>query len=174
LDEKYIITTIEFMESNYMSKEEIVEVEPLDKDDTIIMAFEKVFYSNTSTYTHVFFSKSAIMIVLNISIGFPGLDPTKDPKRKKEMQYPKAMSEIFKKIENPTYFQKKEIAKIKLKKSKLVATVTIELQPGKGLYGKKKRQGATLSFLKRDYDNVYFVLNNNFKDKLVLISKKSR
>jgi hypothetical protein len=80
------------------------------------------------------------------------------------------MSEIFNKVENPTYFQKKEISKIKLKKSKLVATVSIELHPGKGLYGKKKRKGATLSFLKRDYDNVYFVLNNYFRDKLIIIS----
>jgi hypothetical protein len=157
-----------------MSEEEIIEVEPLDKDDTIVKGFEKVFYSNTSTYTHVFFSKSAIMIVPNLSEGFPAFDSTKDHKTDDELQYPSAMSEIFDKIKNLTYFQKKEIDWVKLKKSKLVATVTIELHPGKGLYGKKKRQGATLSFLKRDYDNVYFVLNNYFKDKLVLISKKIR
>jgi hypothetical protein len=143
-----------------MSEGDIIEVEPLDKDDTIIMVFEKVFYSNTSTYTHVFFSKSGIMIAPNIT--------------NEESGYPKTMSEFFKTIENPTYFQKREIETIKLAKSKLVAKVTIELLPGKGLYGKKKRKGATLSFLKRDYDNVYFVLNNYFRDELVLISRKSR
>ena len=82
------------------------------------------------------------------------------------------MSVIFDKIENPTYFQKKEIAQIKLKKSKMTTMVSIELKPGKGLYGKQKRQGATLSFLRKDYDNVYFVLNNYFKEKLILLSKK--
>lgn len=157
-----------------MSEGDIIEVQPLDKDDKIIMSFEKVFYSNTSTYIHVFFSKSAIMIVTNLSQGFPAFESPKDTKIADELLYPSTMSEIFDKIENPTYFQKREIETIKLAKSKLVATVTIELLPGKGLYGKKKRKGATLSFLKRDYDNVYFLLNNYFRDELVLISRKSR
>lgn len=164
-----------------MDEEEMIEVEPLDKDDTIIMSFEKVFYSNTSTYSHVFFSKSAIMIVpttslekADVDLELPSDDSAGRKKSRKELHYPITMSEIFYKIENPYYYEKKEIAKIKLKKSKLVATVTIELHPGKGLYGKKKRQGVTLSFLKRDYDNVYFILNAHFRDKLVLISKKIR
>ncbi|UCE39298.1 MAG: hypothetical protein JSW00_08790 [Thermoplasmata archaeon] len=157
-----------------MNKGEIIEVDPLDKDDTIVMGFDKVFYSNKSSYIDVYFSKSAIMMVPSMSSGFSAFDSTEGHKTNNEMQYPTVMSEIFDRIQNPTYYQKKEIAKIKLKKSKMMTMVTIELHPGTELYGKQKRRGATLSFLGKDYDIVHFVLNSYFKDKLVLLSKKMR
>lgn len=158
-----------------MTEGEIIEVEPMDPDDTIIMGFEKVWYNDVGTYVKVFFSKSAILLVPTFSLSnilwctiyFP-FEAHKSHKVKKDLQYPLTMSEIFQKIEVPIIFEKKDINRITLKKSVMVAIVTIELQPKTGLFGKPKKNERLLSFFKKDYENVYGLLNTYFKDILVL------
>ncbi len=158
-----------------MSEGEIIEVEPIDPDDMIIMGFDKVWYNDEGTYVRVFFSKSAIMMVPTFSLSwilwssiyFP-FEAHKSRQIKKKLQCPITMSEVFQKIDNPIYFEKKDINRITLKKSVMVAIVKIELQPKTGLFGKQKKNEKILSFLKKEYDNVYQLLSTYFKDKLIL------